>query len=309
MGVKPKTRTKTKPSSAGKPPKKKPSSASKPTKPKSTAPKKTPKSKGAPATPAPAPQSFMSSLRNRIPDAAALRKFGYGGLALYGGMQVGDKLLDWLRPKTAVPASVRPSGGGGAMSPSGGGSAVTPNPRPTPSNAGGQPTPQGSPSSATGGNNITPKQVQENAQNYPNSSGYPWGTLRGGQYIDASGREMDYTPSTGLNGETIGIAANGRPIAENQARYFNQRGMATAAQNDLDINAQLADRGSNLFKAIDRMRGGQLSQFRIGAEEADARQALRVKSMEMESKLRMAEFAKRQALADEEIRKRYQAGP
>ena len=213
-------------------------------------------------------------------------------------------MLDWLRPKS--PTSARPTArtGGGATDPS----AVTADPRSS-GNEGAVPTPQGGSSSGLGSNQITPDQVKQNSANYPNSSGYPWGIRRGGQYVEASGREIDYVPSYGLDGEVIGVGPNGRPVAENQARYFNQRGMATATQNDLDINSQLADRGSPLFRAMDRMRGGQLSQFRIGAEEADARQDMRVKSMEMESRLRMAEFAKQQALRDEETRRRYNAGP
>lgn len=187
--------------------------------------------------------------------------------------------------------SARPAGGtgGGATDPS---STVTPDPRPS-GDGDVVPSPQGGSGQGLGSNQITPDQVKENLKNYPNSSGYPWGIRRGGQYIDASGRRQFHS----------------NEIAEGQQEYMNNRGMASAFQNDLDINSQLTDRNSEMFKAIDRMRGGQLSQFRIGAEEADARQAMRVKSMEMESRLRMAEFAKRQALMDEEIRKRYNAGP
>lgn len=209
------------------------------------------------------------------------------GLGAYGTIKLGELLLDWLKPKSPTRTPSRT--GGGATDPS----VVTPNPKPDPSGETPPPPPSGGDEQSTGGNNITPDQVKENLKNYPNSSGYPWGIKRGGQYIDASGRRQFHASD----------------IAEGQQEYMNNRGLPSAFQSDLDINAQLTDRSSPLFNAIDRMRGGQLSQFRIGAEEANARQAMRVKSMEMESRLRMAEFAKRQAEMDEAIRRRYNAGP
>lgn len=209
------------------------------------------------------------------------------GLGAYGGYKGLDAILGWLMPRqeAAKTASART---GGATDPS---STVTPNPR-NPSSGTAQPLPQGGTSPMTGGNEITPEQVKENLKNYPDTSGYPWGVRRGGQYIDATGR----TPIDEYPNE----------IAAEQARYFNQRGMATAFQNDLDINAQLTDKGSNLYNAIDRMRGGQLTQFRLGAEEANARHQNMVRTQELNTQLRIAEAAKRQAEYEAELRRRYE---
>jgi hypothetical protein len=209
------------------------------------------------------------------------------GLGAYGGYKGLEGILGWLMPRQEA-ARTTPARTGGATDPS---STVTPNPR-NPSSGTTHPSLQGGTSPMTGGNEIKPEQVKENAANYPNTSGYPWGTIQGGQYIDASGR----TPIDDYPNE----------IAAEQARYFNRRGMATAFQNDLDINAQLTDKGSNLYNAIDRMRGGQLTQFRLGAEEANARHQIMVRNQELNTQLRIAEATKRQAEHEAELRRRYE---
>lgn len=141
------------------------------------------------------------------------------------------------------------------------------------------PPPQGGGNPTTGGNSITPDQVKENLKNYPNSSGRPWsGLSASGQVLDAAGRKRTYTGSyvneydgagNVVGQRDMGMDPDG-PIAQKQDTYFNERGMRTAFQQDLDINTQAQDRNSPLFRAMDRMRGGQLTDFRLGNEESDA---------------------------------------
>jgi hypothetical protein len=201
------------------------------------------------------------------------------GAGLYGA---GD-LLNYFNPnKKTGPSPMRPSGG-----------AMNPDVRVTPSQPV-TPTPQGGDEQGMGGNQITPMQVKENLKNYPNSSGYPWSTLKGNQVIDASGRQRQYTGSylneTDNMGRVIGQRDMGMdpdgPIAVKQAQYFNERGMRTAFQQDNDIGAQLADRNSPMFRAMDRASGGKFTDFRLGNEESDASYDAMVKQRQDESMLR-----------------------
>ena len=154
------------------------------------------------------------------------------------------------------------------------------------------PPPQGGGNPTTGGNSITPDQVKENLKNYPNSSGRPWsGLSASGQVLDAAGRKKTYTGSYvneyDSSGNVVGQRDMGMDpdgsIAQKQDAYFNERGMRTAFQQDLDINTQAQDRNSPLFRAFDRMRGGQLTDFRLGNEESDANYDAMVKQREADS--------------------------
>lgn len=154
------------------------------------------------------------------------------------------------------------------------------------------PTPQGGEEQGMGDNRITPDQVKENLKNYPNSSGYPWSRLSAsGQVLDASGRTQTYTGSYvneyDGSGNVVGQRDMGMdpdgPIAVKQSQYMNERGRRTAFQQDLDTETQLRDRGSPMFRAIDRMRGGQLTDFRLGNQESDANYDAMVAQREAES--------------------------
>lgn len=154
------------------------------------------------------------------------------------------------------------------------------------------PPPAGGEGQTTGGNKITPEQVKENLKNYPNSSGRPWSTLSAsGQVLDAAGRKQTYTGSYQNEYDGAGNVVGQRdmgmdpdgPIAAKQAQYMNERGRRTAFQHDLDVESQFRDRGSPLFRAMDRMRGGQLTDFRLGNEESDASYDAMVDQREAES--------------------------
>ena len=155
------------------------------------------------------------------------------------------------------------------------------------------PTPQGGDAQGTGANRITPEQVKENLKNYPNSSGRPWSTLSAsGQVLDASGRTQTYTGSyqneydgagNVVGQRDMGMDPDGIPIAVKQSQYMNERGRRTAFQHDLDVESQFKDSGSPLFRAMDRMRGGQLTDFRLGNEESDASYDAMVKQREADS--------------------------
>jgi hypothetical protein len=204
-----------------------------------------------------------------------LTKFGPWGLGLYGlykayqGLTATNPSLDatMKRGTVATTDGVTPSGSSGS------------GPSPTSSGGGG----------STGSNMTTPDQVKKNLEMYPNSSGYNWGAVdTRGQYRQGSGVNIDYQSALGPDGV---------PIAQRQAEYFNQRGMATAAQNDLDINSQLMDRTSPLYRAYDRMTNGQLTQFRLGNEESQATYDANVREAEERSKerMRLAEQARQAA--------------
>jgi hypothetical protein len=154
------------------------------------------------------------------------------------------------------------------------------------------PPPQGGGQPSVGGNRITPEQVKENLKNYPNSSGLPWsGLSASGQVLDAAGRKQTYTGSYvneyDGSGNVVGQRDMGMDpdgsIAAKQSLYMNERGMRTAFQQDLDNNTQLRDRSSPMFRAMDRMRGGQLTDFRLGNEEGDASYDAMVAQREAES--------------------------
>lgn len=101
-----------------------------------------------------------------------------------------------------------------------------------------------------GANAVTEADRKVNMETDPNSSGYAWGVKRGGRYADATGRRV--TPNA---------------IAADQQAYFNENNMATARQHSMDIEAQLQDRNSPMFQAIDKMQGGALTRAMQWREE------------------------------------------
>jgi len=95
----------------------------------------------------------------------------------------------------------------------------------------------------------------------PNSSGRAWGIRQGGKYADATGR------ATSPNG-----------IAAGQAAYMNQYGLATARQHSMDFEAQMQDKNSPAFMALDRTMGGELTR-RMEWQEKNVREPIENKKL------------------------------
>ena len=122
------------------------------------------------------------------------------------------------------------------------------------------------------GTGASPEQVKENLKADPNSSGRAYGVISNGTYRNATGRANQW--------EDPSNSDYTKEIVRSQVEAFNKSGIATAKQHSADIEAQLSDRNSPLYRSIDRTSGGRLTDWRLQNELIQSRYDAQVKEKE-----------------------------
>lgn len=95
----------------------------------------------------------------------------------------------------------------------------------------------------------------------------------------------------GENGEMVAPATPRNEISAAREKEWNSGGNMTREQFDRNINQQLLYNDSPLFRALDRVSGGQMTRNRLLNNEIDQRHADMIARLEAESEARMAQTA------------------